>query len=510
MIYLNGQIGAVYMDGHYHSEVYLGSVLVWQNVKKIPGEGSAQLAFENTADGVAVVLLQGNATETLTLSASVPAEAHGMADGSAGELLTLLTAAESTAAETPNCAALENLLLQYTALGKDIIINKQQIEELLKFTTSLPLAVALGLVPVGDIGDALTMETTIPPAVALVLLPIEAGDALTLTTPVPPAVAATLVDDEASLALHLVQTASAGDAVLFADGQLDGGEVIAAAAEGAAADGAEGAAASEMVVGSTIQSEALTLAEALASAKLTINSTAKWTRGAVGQAAEAGNLTSKAVGYSQIENTVLVGIQGDEKLVLSASATGAALVCSPASAELEMQIDAECAAQAVTPAPTGKTYIQKWIDGSLEKIEPDDLQPTYTGFSDVPNIQRLPNLASIEFPKTVLFYSHYPKGLRIFTASFVFVPSLNYIKFPEAIREVYLSCFASGEDSGSWAGADITLDFSYALHIPTTNSESTNGWSRVKKIIVPASLLDSWKASSSWSAYASIIEAAEE
>lgn len=268
MIYLDGQISAVYMNGRYHSEVYLGSVLVWQNVKKIPGEAHAQLAFENTADGVAVVLLPGNAAETLSLSASVPAEAHGTADGSSEELLTLLTAAESTAAETANGEALENLLLQYTALGKDIIVNKQQIEEQLKLTTTVPLAVALGLVPASKAGDGLTMETTIPPAVALVLLPIEAGDELTLTTPVPPAVAATLVDDEASLALQLVQTASVGDAVLFADGQVNGGEVIAAAAEGAVADGAEGAAAFELTVGSAIQPEVLTLAEALVSVGL--------------------------------------------------------------------------------------------------------------------------------------------------------------------------------------------------------------------------------------------------
>lgn len=268
MIYLDGQIGAVYMDGRYHSEVYLGGVLVWSGIKKIPGEAHAQLAFENTADGVAVLLVSGNAAETLTLSASVPAEAHGMADGSTGELLTLLTVAESTAAETPNGEALENLLLQYKALGKDIIVNKRQIEEQLKLTTTVPLAVALGLVPAGTVGDGLTMETTIPPAVALVLLPIEAGDALTLTTPVPPAVAATLVDDEASLALQLAQTASVGDAVLFADGLLDGGEVISAAAEGTAADGTDGSAASEMVVGSAIQPETLTMADGQSSGQL--------------------------------------------------------------------------------------------------------------------------------------------------------------------------------------------------------------------------------------------------
>ena len=42
-------------------------MLVWQNVKKIPGEAYAQLAFENTAGGVAVVLLPGNVVGTLSL-----------------------------------------------------------------------------------------------------------------------------------------------------------------------------------------------------------------------------------------------------------------------------------------------------------------------------------------------------------------------------------------------------------------------------------------------------------
>ena len=275
MIYLNGQIGAVYMGGRYHSEVYLGSVLVWQNVKKIPGEAHAQLAFENTADGVAVMLVPSDAAEALVVSASVPAEAHGMADGSTGELLTLLTAAESTAAETPNGEALENLLLQYKALGKDIIVNKRQIEEQLKLITPVPLAVALGLVPGDAVGDALTLATTIPPAVALVLLPIEAGDVLTLTTPVPPAVAATLVDGKASLALQLVQTASAGDSVLFADGQVDGMEQITTLAEGQAGDCAEGIATSELTVESVIQPETLTMADGQSAGQLAVETQAE-------------------------------------------------------------------------------------------------------------------------------------------------------------------------------------------------------------------------------------------
>ena len=236
-------------------------LVVRQGVKRIPGEAHAQLAFENTADGVAVVLLPSDADEALVMSASVPAEAHGVADGSAGELLTLLTAAEPTAAGTSNGAAAESLILRYMAIGKDVIVNKRQIEELLKIATSVPPAVALGLVPVGDVGDELTMGTTIPPAVALVLLPIETGDALTLTTPVPSAVAATLVDDKASLALQLVQTSSAGDAVIFADGLLDGMEQITTLAEGEAGDGADGTVDSGFTIGSAIQPETLTMAD---------------------------------------------------------------------------------------------------------------------------------------------------------------------------------------------------------------------------------------------------------
>ena len=252
MIYLNGQIGAVYMDGRYHSEVYLGSVLVWSAAIKVPGEAAAQIGFLNTAQGVAAVLLPGMVAGLIGFSSDVTAQANGAADGSAGELLTLLTAAESTAAGTSNGAALENLLLQYTALGKGIIVNKRQIEEQLKLTTPVPLAVALDLVPTGTVSDELTMETTIPPAVA-----------------------ATLVDDEASLALQLVQTASAGDAVLFADGLLDGMEQITALAEGGAGDGAEGAATSELTVGSVIQPETLTMTDGQIAGHLVVKTQVK-------------------------------------------------------------------------------------------------------------------------------------------------------------------------------------------------------------------------------------------
>ena len=49
MMYLNGKVAEVYLGGHYHSEAYLGSVLVWSAVIKVPGEASTQIGFINTA-----------------------------------------------------------------------------------------------------------------------------------------------------------------------------------------------------------------------------------------------------------------------------------------------------------------------------------------------------------------------------------------------------------------------------------------------------------------------------
>ena len=134
MIYLNGQIGAVYLGGHYHSEVYLGSVLVWQNVKKIPGEVCAHLAFANTADGVVAVLVPGEATEELAIAANVIAEAHGTTNGSSDELLTLLTAAEPMIVEVSDSEAFENLfdsLFEDTAwdISSDISTMKVMLRQ---------------------------------------------------------------------------------------------------------------------------------------------------------------------------------------------------------------------------------------------------------------------------------------------------------------------------------------------------------------------------------------------
>ena len=169
---------------------------MWGRVKEIPGEAHAQLAFENTADGVAVVLLRGDAAEALAMTANVTAEMHGMADGSADETLIvdaqimpqvhgvangkatetleIRPAINESILHTPNGIAINALLLQTSILGRDIIINKKKITELLELHTPILPAVGVVFHPIAP-GCALAMETTIPSGMAAVLNPIKFG-----------------------------------------------------------------------------------------------------------------------------------------------------------------------------------------------------------------------------------------------------------------------------------------------------------------------------------------------
>lgn len=461
MIYLNGQIGAVYMGGHYHSEVYLGSVLVWSGVKKIPGEAHAQLAFENTADGVAVVLLPGNVDEALAMTANVTAEAHGTADGSSGELLTLMTAAESTAAGTSNGTALENLLLQYTALGKGIIVNKRQIEELLKLTTSVPPAVALGLVPVGDVGDELTMETTIPPAVALVLLPIETGDALTLTTAVQPATEAVLKDSQAKLALQFMSNAPSVEPVDVVKCIADGEEQIQTTADGLPVFGVDGDAASEMEMRGSAQPETLEVAPQEAADNLGLRFAAEWTRGVGEKSSEDCEITAQAVGYAQIGDVVLIGIEGGQTLQLTASVVGTA----------------------GEPVPE-KTRAVMFVEGTLETLEPEDFG----------SLTALPKSAlTAEGPKRVFL----PDTVKTISENVIYVNnSIVYVKCSPYVSEIPDKWWISSRKVGK-----TTLDCTSYTNVPTLKTEKSDdkGTISFDVVKVPSNLLDQWKAAPKWS-----------
>lgn len=195
MIYLDGQIGAVYMGGRYHSEVYLGSVLVWQNVKKIPGEGSAQLAFENTADGVAVVLVPGDVAGKLELGAA----ALGIATQVIAPEATAVVRAETDAAAeygTASDGAAQQGLELSTGADGDAITTEH-----------------------GAAGQSVTLHTPKPPGEDISVENSNAGQLLDLLTPHPPSDAVFYKDDVAGQALGLHTPRPPGDDVFVKNGE---------------------------------------------------------------------------------------------------------------------------------------------------------------------------------------------------------------------------------------------------------------------------------------------------
>lgn len=156
MIYLNGQIGAVYMNGRYHSEVYLGSMLVWSGIKRIPGEAHAQLAFENTAAGVTALAVPADAAAQLRLLSSAEGKGMPFNAGQGDGALALKTSAE----------------------GKAILVEKNLISELLTLTSSGSAVPVDG--GTSKVGEALTL-TQNANGVGAAVVPDAGGEKLTVT-----------------------------------------------------------------------------------------------------------------------------------------------------------------------------------------------------------------------------------------------------------------------------------------------------------------------------------------
>ena len=195
MFCLGGQIGAVYMNGHYHSEVYLGSVLVWSGVKKIPGEAHAQLAFENTADGVAVVLLPGNVVGALSLGAS----ALGIATQVIAPEATAVVRAETDAAAEDGAVSdgvAQQALELYTGADGDSITSEHS-----------------------EAGQDVTLHTPKPPGENISVENSNSGQLMDLLTPHPPADAVFYKDEISGQALGLHTPRPPGDDVFVKNGE---------------------------------------------------------------------------------------------------------------------------------------------------------------------------------------------------------------------------------------------------------------------------------------------------
>lgn len=479
------------MGGHYHSKVYLGSVLVWSRAKKIPGEVCAQLAFENTANGVVAVLVRGDAAEALAMTANVTAETHGMADGSADE--TLIVDAQimpqvhgvangkttetleirptinESILHTPNGIAINALFLQTSILGGNIIINKKKIIELLELRTPILPAVGVVFNPIVP-GCILAMETTIPSGMAAVLNPIKFGSELMLTLPVPPATEAVLKDSQAKLALQFKSNVPSVEPVEVVKCVANGEEQIQTTADGLPVFVVDGAAASEMDMRGLAQPEALEVAPQEAADNLKLHFAAEWTRGVGEKSSEDYEITAQAIGYAQMGDTVLIGIEGNQILQLTANVVGTA----------------------VEPVKE-KTRAAMFVDGTLETIEA----------SDFGSLTALPEYAlTASGPKNV------------FLPDTVKTVSWDVIGWNDSIVYVRCSPNVSVIPSKWWhlhstQIGGFTLDCTSYTNVPTLKTEKStdNGSIDFDVVKVPNNLLSQWKAASKWSDIANKIVA---
>lgn len=169
-----------------------------------------------------------------------------MTDGSVGTALTLLADADGAEIDTSNGTTSDNLQLLSNILGRNIVVNKRRVEELLKLNTQAPPTDMVTFLD-SETGEDLEIKTSIPPVDAIAFMPIEIGEGVTLTTPVPSAVAGDGKDTAAGQNLS-IDGAAQPETLTMIDAQSAGQLAAEAQAE----------------------PEMLTLAEALVSAGLTL------------------------------------------------------------------------------------------------------------------------------------------------------------------------------------------------------------------------------------------------
>lgn len=250
MIYLNGQIGAVYMNGHYHSEVYLGSVLVWSEVKKIPGDAHAQLAFENTADGVAAVLVPCATTGDIQLVPAVTGTPASTAAPEAVGKIQTGTTVTPTAHGADSGEAAQGLRLPTEAQG--IPHNVENGEGHQKIALDIESSGEANDLRPGERNVGIALRCPQPSADSIATKPGEGKVALDFATPEIPAVGIIVEKDKLDLKVGMTETAEAAP-VNTLNGSGAGKAALAPTAEAGDGELLEGAVAGEAALAVTAQ-----------------------------------------------------------------------------------------------------------------------------------------------------------------------------------------------------------------------------------------------------------------
>ena len=214
MIYLNGEIGAVYLNGHYHSEVYLGGTLVWSGVKKIPGEAGNQVAFANTASGVTLLFIPATVDAATKISNYAKPEITALCGTDASGGVTFDNSAGAIPGIAADGEASDAFVVKSTISGTGIITNKQEPKEHIEIAQPNPNGTEITLNP-NKTGEKFDLFQPVPDGHDVALNPILFAEGLDLSFPVPPGTAAIVNKITGSKSVKLAQPIPTGDDVLF-------------------------------------------------------------------------------------------------------------------------------------------------------------------------------------------------------------------------------------------------------------------------------------------------------
>lgn len=177
MMYLNGEISKVYLNGHYHSAAYLGSTLVWNGLKKIPGEGNGMITLTNSSDGVVVLFVPDESDNTLTITNTAKPDLWTMVDDSSNSELKLQnSASESEVCETKNSNPyISSIFMNSQANASGLVVNKDSISEDVMLSTPKIITNKLNINPI-IYEEELTLSTSIPDGGNVIIKPILGGE----------------------------------------------------------------------------------------------------------------------------------------------------------------------------------------------------------------------------------------------------------------------------------------------------------------------------------------------
>lgn len=112
MIYLDGEIGEVYLNGRYHEEAYLGDVLVWSRLKKWEGSAYGKIAFANGADGEMLVFFLVSERASVDVVAEAAAQMREMAEADGENQIALRSIAKEMSTIVLSPEVLEKIILR--------------------------------------------------------------------------------------------------------------------------------------------------------------------------------------------------------------------------------------------------------------------------------------------------------------------------------------------------------------------------------------------------------------